>query len=105
MPDATIVKNKPMLRPRQGKVPARAQYPFDQLEVGDCLIVDAGPTGSSNSSPVYYAARAYREWSQQRGGKLRPRGEHFDFAARKLPDQPGKLGVWRIPCRCAFCEE
>ena len=105
MTDSVIVRKKPLPRPRQGKVPARERYPFDQLEVGDCLIVDAGPTGSSNSSPVYYAARAYRDWSQHRGGRAMPPEEHFDFVARQIPDQPGKLGIWRVECRCAFCKE
>jgi len=92
----------PEVTTRSGSVPRK--YPFHQMEVGDCLIADAGPMGNTSSSSVYYAARNYKSRTMfLPDGTPLPAEGHFDFVGRKLPDRPGKVGIWRIPCRCAAC--
>lgn len=87
---------------RSGSTPRK--YPFHKMEIGDCLITDAGPTGSTSSSSVYYAARNYKTRTMfLPDGTPLPAEGHFDFVGRKLPDRPGKVGIWRVPCRCAVC--
>lgn len=80
-----IDRNRPLPR-RRSKKATREMYSFDKLEIGDCLIVDGAPgTGSTTNAPAYFAARDFRDHN-----------DWFNFTARKLPDRPGKIGIWRI---------
>lgn len=67
------------------------EYPFHKLEVNDCLIVDAGPTGNTQGCPGYMAMQTYV------GQLMRDNPDcGVEFTGKKLPDRPGKVGIWRV---------
>lgn len=83
---AEIVKGEPIPEVR---MPALNEFPFHKMEVGDCMIVDAGPSGNTHNCRGYYTMQAYLDRLDRLG---LPRAA---FVGRKLPDRPGKVGIWR----------
>lgn len=81
---AEILKDEPLLPER---LPSLREFPFHEMEVGDCMVVDAGPTGNTHNCRGYYTMQAYVE---------RMDDPDLRFVGRKLPDRPGKVGIWRI---------
>ena len=66
------------------------KYPFAEMEVGQCLVADGGPTGSTAGSKAYNAAQRFTERQEARGEVK------YQFVCRKLLDRPGKIGIWRV---------
>lgn len=60
------------------------KYPFDKLAVGQAFTF-----GEDELKRVQQAATRYA------------RGKNLKFAVRKLPDQPGKAGCWRVERKAA----
>lgn len=60
---------------------AHSKWPFKKMEIGQCLIVDSHEARQA-------ASAAYRtaEYS----------GYAINFSVRKIKDQPGKTGIWRV---------
>lgn len=79
-----IDKQRPLPKKRGPREDTK--YPFAEMEIGDCLIADGGPTGSTTNAKAFWAARTFREYNPW-----------FNFTGRKLDDRPGKIGIWRIP--------
>lgn len=68
----------------------QTRYPFATMEVGQCLLVEAGPTGSTVNCKGYHAMRRFMERDHVSVG-----GQGREFSAAKLDAKPGWVGIWR----------
>lgn len=82
-----VVKNLPVPEKNinVGKSPRISKYPFEFMEMGDCMIFYADSLKDPNYKKIYGAAQSY----------ARRVKKGFAFRFGKLEE--GKYGCWKIP--------
>lgn len=93
-----ILKGRP-IPPRKGLPPAatRAVYPFAKMELGDSILVEAGPTGSTVNCRGYHAMKRFVERdSSMLGGRGRMFTARSSRTSKLIPE--GKVEIFCIAC-------
>ncbi|MEY4571009.1 MAG: hypothetical protein RLZ10_202 [Bacteroidota bacterium] len=82
-----IVKNLPVPEKNAnvGKGPRVSKYPFEFMEMGDCMVFHADNIKDANYKKIYGAAQSY----------ARRLKKGFTFRFGKIEE--GKFGCWKIP--------
>lgn len=75
----------------------RAVYPFAKMELGQSILVDAGPTGSTVNCRGYHAMKRFVERdSPMLGGRGRKFTARSSRTSKQIPE--GKVRIFCIAC-------